>query len=188
MSPITGGSPGPAGEWALCPAVPGEGFVSSGKFPSQIVPRPYSLMCYLLIRWRVGQWGREEVGEGNGLLRLCWQHRGGALSQLLFPAPSLRSQVGTAWPQQDLVPSLCSTGPHPLSRVRLCQCVLGSASSAGGLKTPETCCSDESPMPPRGQLKVHSPGPRKDGASPAPASVAVCVTPVMLTPVTATAA
>lgn len=39
----------------LCPAVLGEGFVSSVKFPSQIVPRPYSLMCYLLIRWGSGE-------------------------------------------------------------------------------------------------------------------------------------
>lgn len=108
ISPITGGSSGPVGEWVLCPAVAGEGFVSS--VPSQIVPRPYSLMYYLFIRWRVGQGGREEAGEGKGL---CWQHRGSALSQLLFPAPSHKSQVGDPAPAGSCSQSVQHWLPSP---------------------------------------------------------------------------
>lgn len=93
MSPIEGGSPGPVGEWALRPAAPGEDFVSSVKFPNQFMPRPDSLMLFI-DKVEAGAVGKGGGWGGKGLLGLCWQHGGGALSQLFFPAPRQRSQVG----------------------------------------------------------------------------------------------
>lgn len=179
--PHRGGFPSPVGEWALHPAAPGEGFVSGVKVLSQFIPRPYSLMCYLLTRWGLGQWRREEAGEGKGLLGLCWQYGGGALSQLLFPAPSQSSQVRLPGPSRLFSQSVQHWPPFPEQGTALPVCPRLSLFRCG-LRTLETRC----PMSPQclldgeAQLAVAIPGVRKEGVSPALASVAVCVSPVLL--------
>lgn len=147
--PHCGGFPRPCGGVGFAPCCPWGRFCEQCEAPQPLHTKAIQfIMCYLLTRWRLGQWQREEAGEGKGLLGLCWQHRGGALSQLLFVHLVRGARWGCLAPAGS-VPSLSSIGSHPLRRVLLCHCAPSSASSRGGLKTPETCCPYESPVPPR---------------------------------------
>lgn len=132
------GFPRPCGGVGFAPCCPW------GRFCEQReVPQPLHTKA---IQFNILFIDKVEAGEGKGLVGLCWQHRGGALSQLLS---SVRGARWGCLAPAGSVPSLSSIGPHPLSRVLLCQCAPSLASSGGGLRTPETCYPDESPMPPR---------------------------------------
>lgn len=99
-SPIRG-VPRALWEWALLPRGRSWGFGSSVGSPSQSIPRLYSLMYYLLTRWRPGQWGRGGWGgkEAAGTLLAV---PGQCFESIALPPPG----PGGAWPQQNV-------SPHP---------------------------------------------------------------------------